>query len=288
MARAAQNLSTNVTDTTDASDYEEPVELDEVQEKCYNEQSISRFFQKLVRHTHEDGYRYIVKTFKKIRKASNHIYCEQRRQKDCEFLQAIRKQASASRDSTFSHPSWGTQPAGSSLSNVFNQPDGMPPRIGSSGLYSVPDMTEASPSTGFSSNDARDAITPASNWQQLAGASGLPETAPSPTSFFIGSNINPEPQQQAKVSVQSEVHFLQEQVPIHDDDQKSIYRQDRSTPRLCRHLEMETNCEECVGELSTLFGSEDFGAYHMERVAGNDSSSLNQDQIIWPQTAPRK
>lgn len=256
-----------------------------MQEKCYNEQSISRFFQKLAQHTHEDGYRYIVKTFKKIRKASNHIYGEQRRQKDCEFLQAVRQRASVSRDSIFANPSWGTQPASLSLSNVFNQSDVMPPRMRSSGLYSVPDMTETSPSTGFSSNDARDAITPTSSWQQPAGASELPESATSPTSFFVESNVIPEPQQQAKVSLQSEVHLLQEQVPIHDDEQKSIYRQDRSTPRLCHHLEMETNCEECVGELSTLFGPEDFGAYSMEQVAGDDSSSLNQDQIVWPQAA---
>lgn len=280
MARATHNFSLNVTDTTDAQDYEEPVELDEVQEKCYNEQSISRFFQKLVRHTHEDGYRYIVKTFKKIRKASNHIYCEKRRQKDCEFLQDVRGRASASGDTAFSNPSWVTQPVGSSLSNVFNHPSGMPPRIGSSGLHSVPDMTEASPSTGFSSNDARDAITPSSNWQQLSGASGPLDAAPSPASFFVGSNINPESQQQAKVSVQSEVHMLQDRVPNHDDDQKSIYRQDISTPRLCHHFELETNCEECVGERLNLFVPEDSGAYHMEQVAGDDSISLNQDQIL--------
>ncbi|KAG8161105.1 hypothetical protein KVR01_009369 [Diaporthe batatas] len=67
--------------------YEEPVELEEVQEKCYQEQSITLFFQRISHLTHEDGYLYIVKVFRKIRKTFKHVYSDERRQKDRRFLE---------------------------------------------------------------------------------------------------------------------------------------------------------------------------------------------------------
>ncbi|KAI7782171.1 hypothetical protein LA080_013847 [Diaporthe eres] len=270
-------------------DYEEPVELDEVQERCYNEQSIAQFFQSFANHTHEDGFRYIVKNFKKIRKSFNHVYCDKRKQQDLGFLQAIRKRASSSHRLTFSHPPWGIQPEGISLLNDFNQSDSISPRIGSSGMYSLPDMTDANSSTGNSSNDARDnnhALTPPSSLQLAAATSDSPGTATLPNNVFGSSSEGSYSQQQGMAFGDSEIHSLQEQVSMPGYQLKSSYQQEDFTSGLCRHrVQIRIYCEQCADESPSLYGLEDFGTYSMGHVAGEDGGTLNQDQVIWSQTA---
>lgn len=228
-----------------------------MQEKCYNQQSISRFFQTLAHHTDEDGYLYIVKTFKKIRKAFNHIYCAQRRQKDWEFLQAVRQRASLSRGSTFSNPSWETNPAGISPLNSYKQPDGVSPWTWGSGMNSVPEMTDTSSTTGVSPNDARDsghALTPASNWQLAAVLSDLPGTASFPPRVFGSSNESSYCQQQDRAIDDSEIHPLREQASIQEYQLHSSCQQDTSTSGLCSHqIHTETYCGECADELSPFW-----------------------------------
>ncbi|KAG6355482.1 hypothetical protein INS49_003444 [Diaporthe citri] len=272
-----------------APDYEMPVELDEVQEKCYNEQSIARFFSSLSHHKHEDGYRYIVETFQKIRKASDHIDCDQRRQTDWRFLQAVRQRAASSHGLIFSLPSWGTQPEGSSRLNDFDQSDNISPRIRSSGISSVPDMTDTSSSTENSSNDVRDnnhALTPISSWQLTGATSDFPQTATLSNSLFGSSNKASYHQQQDMVFEDSEIRSLQERVSIQGSQLKGSYQQDNSTSGLCRHqVQIGVYCEPCSDELQSFFGPEDFDTQSMGHAAGEDGGTLHQDHVIWSQTA---
>lgn len=265
------------------------MELDEVQEKCYNDQSIAQFFQDFARHTHEDGFRYIVKNFKKIRKAFNHAYCEKRKQQDLIFLQAVRKRASSSHGLTFSHPPWRTQPQGLSLLDDLNQSDSISPRIRSFGMSSLPDMTDANSSTGKSSNDARDnnhALTPSSNWQLTTTTSNLPKPTTLPNRIFGSSNESSYYQEQNTVFGDSEIHLLQEQVSIPGNQLKSNFQQDNSTSGLCRHrVQIGIYCGQCAEDSPSLYGLEDFDTYSMGHVAGEDGGTLNQDQVIWSQTA---
>lgn len=265
-----------------------PVELEEVQEKCYHEQSIARFFSSLSHHTHEDGYRYIVETFHKIREASNHIDCDQRRQKDWNFLQAVKQRASSSHGLIFSQPSWGTRPARSSLLNDFDQSDSISPRIRSSGVSSVPDMTDTNSSTGNSSNDTTDnnlAFTPSSSWQQTAATSDLSETAILPNSVFGSSNEGPYYQQQNIVLEDSGIPTLQEQVSTQGDQLKSSCQQDNAASGLCRHqIQMGLYCGHCSDELQSFFEPDGFDTYSLGHVAGEDGGALNQDQVDWSQT----
>lgn len=263
-----------ITDTSGAQDHEEPVELDEVQEKCYNEQNISLFLQTLAHHhTDEDGWLYIVKTFEKSRKAFNHIYCAQRRQKDWEFLQAVRQRTSLNRGSTFSIPSWETQPAGISPSNSYKA-DGVSPRIWSSAMNSVPDMTDTSSTTGVSPNDGRDsghALTPASSWQLAAAMSDLPGTATFPPRILSSSNESSYCLQQDREIEDAETHPLQEPTSIQGCQLNSSCQQDSSTLGLCPHqIHTGTYCGKCADEVSLFFGPEDFETCSMGHVVGED------------------
>lgn len=229
----------------------------------------------------------MVKTFKKIRKASNHIYCDERRQTDWKFLQAVRQRAALSHGLTSTHSSWGAQPAGFSHLNSYAQPESVSPRIWSSGMSSVPDMTDTSSSTGVSSSDSKDnnhALTPTFSWPLSAETSDLPSTPTWISSVFASSNEGSSCQGQIKVFNHSETHTLHEQVLIQGDQLET------SCPLsgLCRHqLDVGTYCEECAEELSPFFGQQDFDTCPADQAAGedHDGGTTYQDQIIWTQNS---
>lgn len=275
-------------DLTDSQDFEEPIELEEVQEKCYNEQYITRFFQRLSHPTHEDGYRYIVKIFKKVRKTFKHLYCDERRQQDWKFLEAIRKRASSSYDLTFSQQSSGTKPLTDSPLDDMKQLEGVSPRVWSSSTYSVPEMTDT-PNTGNSSNDARDnnyAVTPAFSSHPTTAPSELPEIVTLPSGLFGQSSEDPLYQQQHEGMKHSGIRPLQEQVPIQGGVLKSSFQQDNSASGFCHHHNrVETYCKECAEELAPFFAPGHFGAYSGEHFTGEDGGTMDQDQVIWAQTA---
>lgn len=257
-----------------------------MQEKCYNEQSIAQFFQSFARHTHEDGFRYIVKNLQKIRKAFNHVDCDKRKQQDLRFLQAVRKRASSSYGLTLSHPPWGALPKGISPLDDFNQSDSISPRVRSFGTSS---MTDISSRTGNSSNYARNnnhALTPSSSLQLAATTSDLTETTALSNSISVSWNESPFHQQQNMVIEDFEIHSLQEQVSIQGYQPKNSYHPDSCASGLCRHqVQIGTYCGQCADVSPSLYGLGDFGTYSVGHDAGEDGGALNQDQVIWSQTA---
>lgn len=244
-----------------------------MQEKCYNEQIFTRFFQKPSNHAHKDGFLYIVKTFKKIRKAFNHNYSEQRKQQDDKFLQAVRNKASSSHGPPFSHPSWPAQTAGSTALKSYSHPDEVSSHVWGSVIGSVPDMTDGSPNTIMSSSDARNsnhALTPASSWQSTAGTSEKPGMATFASSALGSSNEDPFYRHQDNPIKRSEITSLQEQAMIQDDQLERGHQQDTSISGFCQHhLGVEKYCEQCAEEsLSSLFGQEEFDTSFVQQAVG--------------------
>lgn len=233
----------------------------------------------------------MVKTFKKIRKASNHIYCDERRQTDWKFLQTVRQRAALSHGLTSTPSSWGTQPAGFSHLNSYAQPESVSPRIWSSGMYSVPDMTDTSSNTGISSSDSKDnnlnhALTPTSSWPLSAETSDLPSTPTWISNVFASSSEGSSCQGQVKVFNNSETHPLHEQVSIQGDQLETSCPKDQPLSGLCRHqLDIGTYCEECAEELSPFFGRQDFDTCSLDQAAGENGGTMYQDQIIWAQNS---
>ena len=129
-------------------------------------------------------------------------------------------------------------------------------------MGSVPDMTDASPSTILSSNDARDsnhAMTPTSTWRFTAGTSEKPGMATFPSNLSGSSNEDPYYHQHDNSIKRPEIHSLQEQLMIQGDQLKRSYQQDTSIFGFCHHqIEVEKYCEQCAEEvLSSLFGQEE-------------------------------
>lgn len=196
----------------------------------------------------------------------------------------MRTQASSRYDLTFSQDSSWTKCLKDDPSNDLDLLDGMPPKIWSSGVYSVPESTDT-PNTGDSSDDAREnicAMTPASSWHMSTASSQCPAIATVPGGVHGSSGPDSPYQQQPEVIKYSGIHPLEEQASIQGDTVKRSFHQDRSTAVLCGHrIDVLKFCGECAEELATFFvPAQD---YSRENFAEEDDSTMDQDQAIWTQ-----
>ncbi|KAI3398528.1 hypothetical protein diail_9052 [Diaporthe ilicicola] len=91
------------------SDYEPPVELDEVQEYCYNERAVRKFIQSKTVNgefvsTEGHGFHYIVETFQHSRSTQSHHRSEERNARNERFLKVVNDAFSAIQRQGYAQP----------------------------------------------------------------------------------------------------------------------------------------------------------------------------------------